>query len=448
MLSILAFLLTIGILVVVHEYGHYLFARMFKVRVLTFSIGFGPKIFSYQTKSNEWRLSLIPFGGYVRMLDEREGYVADNEKHFAFNNKHPYQKILISFAGPLFNILFAIVIYYFIAIYGTTQVKPVISSFNPNLIQNTLKVSITTPSQIIEIDGYKPISWADADKKFNRTVMTKPMFNLQLQSASTANIQTVPVNGETLRRHFSADAYLETMGLYPVSYIPIIAYVEPRSVADKSGLKVGDKIVAINSKPVTNWFFVADTIHSSSGVQIKLKVSRGGKELDYVVTPIGKNDSSGQLVGMLGIMPTLDEKLLQQNSFTQRHDMLSSLYYAVNECYRVIQFNLKSIYQILTGIVSAYNLGGPITIAKIGAGAIHDGVSQFAEFLALISIGLAIMNLLPIPVLDGGHILIYIIELIINKPLPNSIVEFIFKLGFVFVLGLSLFAVFNDMMRL
>lgn len=446
MLSILAFLLTIGILVVVHEYGHYLFARMFKVKILIFSVGFGPKILSLKSKSNEWRISLIPFGGYVRMLDERECVVNDNEKHLAFNNKPPYQKILIAFAGPLFNILFAILVYYSIAIIGITQVKPVISAINSKLIQDTLKVNITTPSQIIAIDGYKPGSWADADKKFNDSVQNKPQFNLQLQH--TLSIQTLQINGEILKQHFNNEAYLETAGLYPINYLPVISYVEPHSAADKSGLKPDDKIVAINSKTITNWFQVADTIRSSPGVELDIKINRAGKNLNYIITPISKNDSNGQLIGVLGIVPLLDEKLLQQNTFTQKYDLFHAFNYALAECYRVAQFNIIGIYQIVTGAVSPYNLGGPITIAKIGAGAIHGGIIQFGEFLALVSISLALMNLLPIPILDGGHIIIYAIELIINRQLSNSVQEFIFKLGFILVLGLSIFAIYNDMMRL
>jgi len=449
MLSLLAFLLTIGILVVVHEYGHYLFARIFKVKILTFSVGFGPKILSYQSKSNEWRLSLIPFGGYVRMLDEREGVVNENEKHLAFNNKNPYQKILIAFAGPLFNILFAIALYYIIALIGTTELKPVISSINPTLLQNTIKADLVIPSQIIAIDGHQTKTWNDANEQFNQSVIHKSQFTMQLKGTSGSDLlQTININSAILNQHFDKSAYLETIGLYPMLYLPVISYVEPHSVADKSGLKVNDQIVAINSKAVTNWFQVAEAIHSSPGERLQIKIKRGNNNLDYSVIPEGKSDGSGQVVGMLGIMPSLDQTSFTQNSFIQKYDMLHSLAYAFNECYSVIRFNLFSIYQIVTGGISLYNLGGPISIAKVGGVAIHDGIVRFAEFLALISIGLAIMNLLPIPVLDGGHILIYLIEIIIGRQLTNDIQEFIFKIGFVFVLGLSLFAIYNDIMRL
>lgn len=448
MFAVLAFLLTIGILVVVHEYGHYLFARLFNVKILTFSVGFGPKLFSFNTKSNEWRLSLIPFGGYVRMLDEREGIVNDNEKHLAFNNKPPSQKILIAFAGPLFNILFAIFVYYIIALIGVTQVKPIIASINSNLLQETLQTSIVTPSRIVAIDGRQPKSWGDADKAFNKAIMSKPQFNIELQSSVTSKIQTVQINGALIKQHFNSDAYLETMGVYPIRYIPTISYIEPHSVADAAGLKIDDKITAINSKAIANWFQVADIIHSAPGVALLFKINRGGHDMEFSITPTAKNDNNGIPIGIIGVMPAIDQNLLQQSSYVQKYDMFHSLKYAFTECYRMIEFNLYSIYQIITGAVSPYNLGGPVTIAKIGGIAIHDGIVHFGEFLALISIGLAIMNLLPIPVLDGGHILIYLIELFTNKPLPISVVEFIFKLGFIFVMGLSLFAIYNDIMRL
>jgi len=448
MLSLLAFLLTIGILVVVHEYGHYLCARMFNVKILTFSVGFGPKILSYKSRSNEWRLSLIPFGGYVRMLDEREGKVPENEKHLAFNNKNPYQKILIALSGPLFNILFAIVVYYIIALIGITELKPVISSINPTILQNTIKTDLAIPSQIVAIDGHQTKTWNDANEQFNQAVIHKAQFTLQLKPANVADLQTVNINSVILKQHFGASAYLETIGLYPMLFLPVISYVEPHSVADKSGLKVNDQIIAINSESVTNWLFVAQTIHSSPGETLRIKIKRGNNDLVYSIIPEGKSDVSGQIVGMLGIMPTLDQTMLAQNSFIQKYDWLHSLGYAFTECYGVIRFNLSSLYQIVTGGISPYNLGGPISIAKVGGLAIHDGIVHFAEFLALISIGLAIMNLLPIPVLDGGHILIYMIEIVIGKQLSNDVQIFIFKIGFVFVLGLSLFAIYNDMMRL
>ncbi|MCC2645132.1 MAG: rseP, partial [Burkholderiales bacterium] len=435
MQSVLAFLITIGILVVVHEYGHYLFARIFKVKILTFSVGFGPKIFSYTSKSNEWRLSLIPFGGYVRMLNEREGIVNENEKHLAFNNKKPYQKILIALAGPLFNILFAVIVYYVIALIGVTALKPVISSIDvttfqntvmSNLYQNTLVPQkslasatphnsvITTPAQIIAIDGHQAKTWIEADKQFNQAVTTKSQFSLQLKQLSSGNVQTIDINGKILNQHFAGSAYLETIGLYPILYLPIISYIEPHSVADKSGLKINDYIVTINSKEITSWFQVAEIIRFSPGEEIKFKIKRGPSYIDFSVTPEGSYDGNGGVVGKLGIMPLPDQKMLMQNSFIYKYNMLHALGYAFNECYNVIKFNLVTLYQLVTNKVSLYNLGGPISIAKIGGVAIHNGLINFAEFLALISIGLAIMNLLPIPVLDGGHILIYVIELIIG----------------------------------
>ncbi len=335
MLSLLAFLLTIGILVVVHEYGHYLFARMFRVKILTFSVGFGPKIFSFKSKANEWRLSLIPFGGYVRMLDEREGVVAENEKHLAFNNKNPYQKILIALAGPLFNILFAVLVYYVIAQIGVTQLKPVISRINPTLLQNTIKANMTIPSRIIAIDGQQTSTWNEANKQFNQAVINKTHFNMQLQPD-----QTVSIDSTILKQHFGKNAYLETIGIYPVQYLPIISYVEPHSVADKAGIQVNDKIVAINSKNVTDWFAVADAIKMAPGETLELKIQRGKSNLVYKVIPESKRDNNEQIIGVLGIMPSPDVDLLKQNSFTQKYDMLQSVGYAFNEGYNVIWFNL------------------------------------------------------------------------------------------------------------
>jgi regulator of sigma E protease len=445
MLSIIAFLLTIGILVVVHEFGHYLVARLFRVKILTFSIGFGPKLFSYQGRHNEWVVSAILLGGYVRMLDEREGEVPQNQKSLAFNNKKPYQKILIALAGPGFNIIFAILAYYFMALAGVPQLKSVIASINPKVAINNIANLPNPGSTIVAINNKPVTTWTEADKQFTQAVNSTGV--ITLTANSNGQVNTYSLDGQKLKKRYSDNIYLETIGLYPFVYLPIIAYVEPSSVAFDAGLKPEDKIIAINGIKMSNWFEVADVISGSPGKKLDLIIERKSRPINLTVIP-KLMDTDGHLTGKLGIMPTMDQELLKNNSFTQKYNWYSGAIYAINECYAIMRLNLSGIYQLVTGKMSLHNISGPVTIARVGKSAMHLGLKSFVDFLALISIGLAIMNLLPIPVLDGGHVVIYTLEWMFGREMAYNVQGFIFKIGLIIILSLSVFAIYNDLLRL
>lgn len=444
MITFLVFLLTLGILVVFHEFGHYVVARMFKVKVITFSVGFGPKLFTFKTKSNDWCISAIPLGGYVKMLDAREGEIPVGQEHLAFNYKKPWQKILIAFAGPFFNLLFAFLAYYFMALVGVNELKPIISSVNPELVAIN-QVNITANSTIQKINGIAVHSWQQADKLFNQQVQKSPM--VQLGVTANNKESQIDLNLTQAVKHFHDELYLETIGLYPVSYLPIIAYIEPNSPAMKAHLQINDQIISINSQQIASWFEIAKTIQNSAGETLSIQVKRQDKLLDVQVVPVS-SDNDGQVVGKIGIMPTLNQKLLQEHSYTHKYNFLSAFSNAASSCYSVIVLNLSGFYAIAVGKISVNNLGGPISIAKASRGALASGIKDFVDFLALISIGLAIMNLLPIPVLDGGHILIYAIEWVIGKEVTHSMQILIFKISFVLVMGISILAIYNDILRL
>ena len=438
------FIFTISILVVFHEFGHYVVARLFRVKIITFAVGFGPKLFAFRSKSNEWRVGCIPLGGYVRMLDAREGEVPLDEKHLAFNYKKPYQKILIACAGPMFNVLFAILAYYVLALVGVPELRPVISSID-NEIAAVNNINIPTNSLIQKINGINVYTWKMADTVFYEQIQHSPMINLHIMLNNKQFIYKLDLTKAA--NHFHRQLYLENLGLYPFSYLPVIAYVEPSSPAAIAKLRIQDKIIAINQNKIDSWFSLATTIKNSPDKQLTIQVERGGKLLNLLVIPDSTN-VNGQLIGKVGIMPTLNEKLLADNSYTHKYNLLTAAPYAFVACYSVIAFNISSLYGILIGQVSLHNLGGPISIAKASSGALALGIKAYIDFLALISISLAIMNLLPIPILDGGHIVIYLIEWIIGREVTHNVQIFIFKLGFVLLMCVTLFAIYNDILRL
>ncbi|MFN8769719.1 MAG: RIP metalloprotease RseP [Neisseriaceae bacterium] len=445
-MAILAFLITIGILVIIHEFGHYVVARACNVKVLTFSIGFGPKLFNLKGKHNDWSISLIPLGGYIKMLDEREGEIKDEFKHLAFNRKKPWQKILIALAGPGFNILFAIIVYYILALTGIFTLKPIIMSINP-LVQIGSVKQFNHDMYINKINGKSVLTWNDADKLFHLAVKKGDIVKLDV-SESVLTSRNVVLNLKQERINYNQNMYLETLGLYPYSYLPIISYVEPNSPAYNAGLKVGDEIIGINNILKPDWFVVLNEIRSSVDKTIYLRIkTKSSNEQLITLKPILENND-GTLYGKIGIMPTLNQKDLDKNSLVMKYGIVDGFTYAIKSCYSIIALNLSLLVDILSGHMSAANLGGPISIAKAGELALEDGIKKFADFLAIISLGLAIMNLLPIPVLDGGHLVIYIVEWIIGKEVSHKTQMLIFKIGFILVIAISLFAIYNDILRL
>lgn len=444
-LSILAFLITILIVVIVHEFGHYIFARLFKVKIFVFSVGFGPKLFSFKGKYNEWRLSTIPFGGYVKMLDEREGPVAKADQPFAYNNKKPYQKIIIASAGPIFNLLFAAIVYYCLAISGVPELKPIIASVNSEVAMLN-NISFMPGTKINKINNALVTSWSGADRVFNRMAKYYELINLNVTTPGLQT-RTITLNIKQMRKHFSQGLYLESLGLYPASYLPIISYVEPNSPAMHSGLQLGDQIVAINNIKMNNWFNIASYIKQTADQIVTIDVLRNNQTIGIKVRP-EITDNDGHVAAKIGIMPTLNDKELLQNSIVKKYSYISAFGYAINSCYSVISLNLSSLYDIFSGNGTLSNLGGPIMVAKVGGKAFSLGIKEFVNFLALISIGLALINLLPIPVLDGGHVLIYLVEWIIGKEVSYSLQNIIFMLGIILVVGISFIALYNDLLRL
>lgn len=444
MSAILAFLLTIGILVVIHEFGHYIFARIFKVKIISFSIGFGPKLLKWQGKHNEWCISSIPLGGYVKMLDEREATVANEYKHLAYNNKAPWQKILIAFAGPFFNILFAFFAYYALSLYGVYTLKPIIQDINPTPLIKNLQ-AIKPNSTIIAIDKIPTHSWEEANNIFSKEIDYKNIINFSLQHDNKPS--NIALDLTNFKQNIPNASTLSDIGIYPIEYISTISYIEPQSVADKSGLKAQDKIISINNIDIYSWFQVSNLIKNSPGQKMLFEIERNNKPMTIEITPESLTDD-GQIIGKIGIMPTLNTDLLLQNSYIQKYTWISGIGYGYNACISALVGNITMISLMLQNKVSWHNLGGPVTIAQASDNAMHKGIKDFIDLLALISLSIALMNLLPIPVLDGGHILIYTIEWIIGKPISNSIQQTMFAIGFMIIMLLTLTAFYNDFLRL
>ena len=444
MLSLLIFLLTIFILVIVHEFGHYTVARACGVQVISFSVGFGPKLISYKSNHNEWLISAIPLGGYVRMLDERESPVPSSLKHKAFNLKAPWQKILIAFAGPLFNILFALFIYYILALNGVENIRPIVASINTNLATIS-HMNVPENSIITQINDKSVYSWENANHVFSAEVAKSNSIKITYTHQHIESSQII--NLIQLKQKFNNKLTLDNLGIMPFKLLPIISYIEPSSPASKSGLKISDQIIQINQQIIKTWAQVADIIQKNPNRRLKLIVKRNNDELNLNIIPDTYNND-GQTTGKIGIMPTLDDKLLKDNTFIQNYTLITATNYAVSSSYNIIKLNISNLSSLINGKISWHNIGGPIAIANAGTNALNASIKKFIDFLALISLSLAFMNLLPIPILDGGHILIYLSEWITGHEINHKTQDIILKFGLVLILGLTFIALYNDALRL
>ncbi len=445
--NLLFFLVALGILIAVHEYGHFWTARKCGVKVERFSIGFGKAIWSHTGRDGtHYSLAMIPLGGYVKMLDERVETVPDELKAQAFNNRPLWQRSAIVAAGPLANFIFAIVAYWLVLILGMPALKPVVGELVPNSIAS--QAGIEKGMELTEVSGIKTPDWQSVNLQFvshigdeTMTLTVKPDANSAYTLERELDLSSWSYNPES-------DSSLETLGIIPFSpkVTTLIAQVVEGSAAEKAGLEVDDEIIAINGQPITKWKNVVETIRNNPQTAILLDVKRNDELLALSLIPDSKIQE-GVARGFAGLMPKVDP-WPESYVFTQKYGPLAAIPAAFEKTWQVVVLTVGMVKKLLTGDVAVENLSGPISIAK-GAGMTADfGLVYFLGFLALISVNLGIMNLFPLPVLDGGHLLFFAIEAVTRRPVSERIQEIGFRLGTAVIVVLMVVALFNDFSRL
>ncbi|WP_028950109.1 RIP metalloprotease RseP [Sulfurihydrogenibium subterraneum] len=436
-MTLLAFLIMLGVLITIHELGHFLFARMFGVKVESFSIGFGPPIFKWRGKETEYQVALIPLGGYVKMYGEdsmTEPIQGNVDKSAfsdprSFHSKPNWQKMLIAFAGPLFNIILAIILFIAVYIIGTKEPaylsEPVVVGYvEKNSIAE--KVGIQPFDKIIKVNGKEVKNW----KEFTIEIGMKAGKNVELEIFRNGNIQKVSVL-------LPDDMTKQSFGISPVLPAKVGKVLE-NSPAAKAGLKEGDVIVGVNGRPINTWFEFADFMASLKEKQsINLLVKRDNKIFSIMIEP-QYNEELKKFT--IGIAPKFEAKTIQYSPIE-----------AVGKAFEKTKDLTVAIYNVIAGLitgeVSFKTLGGPISIAKFSGEALETGISTFLFAMAFISLQLGYLNLLPIPVLDGGLILILLIETIIRRPLPDKAKEYLAYFGFALLGTLMIYVIFNDILR-
>lgn len=443
--TILFFLLALSILVGVHEAGHYLAARWCGVRVLRFSIGFGKPFLTWRNKENtEFSLAPIPLGGYVRMLDERDGDVAEEDLPYTHNRQSPQKRIFIAAAGPLANFVLAIGIFWLISLLGVSVVRPWVTA--PQVESAWSGQWPEGRVEIVAVDGQPVADLREVQLALLSRLGESGEIVLDVRSPEGMNAQVRYPIDRWLARVQDPNPFAELGLQFWRPELPaVIAEVQTGSVAERAGLRPNDRVLAVNGEPVSVWSQWVRVIQASPEVPVELLVERVGGQLTVSVVPEAFTDPQGNVVGRLGVIAAaLDQTDLVR---TVRYGPVAAVGEAVRETAATSGMILDFLRKMVTGQASVRNLSGPVSIAQVAGDSASFGFVAFLSFLALLSISLGIFNLLPIPVLDGGHILYYVVELVRGKPLSERVQTIGLQVGIALLIGVMIIAFANDFQR-
>jgi len=446
--TLAAFAFALGALVVVHEFGHYLAARLCNVKVLRFSVGFGRVIASrrYGRDNTEWALAAFPLGGYVKMLDEREGDVPAEELPRAFNRQSVYRRIIIVIAGPLANFLLAIFLYWLIFMHGVPGIRPVIGAVTPD--SAAAHAQFEAGETIVRIGSDPVTTWQDARWLMLKYAVDRAWVALEVQN-ERAQINVRQLDMSALTPADLDGNFLRALGFARLQppLPPVIGRVMPGGAAERGGILAGDEVTAIDSAPLDRWDQVVAAISASPERQLLIEVKRGQTRLQMKILPDAAVEN-GTRIGRIGVAVRFDENSVKKYMVEMRYSPWDSLVRAGERTWDTARFSLSMLGKMIIGEVSLKNLSGPITIADYAGQSAQIGWISYLAFLALISISLGVLNLLPIPLLDGGHLMYYMLEIVKGSPVSTRIMEIGQNVGMGLLFLLMAFALYNDITRL
>ncbi|MEW9681845.1 RIP metalloprotease RseP [Pseudomonas sp. TE50-2] len=440
-------LIALGVLVTFHEFGHFWVARRCGVKVLRFSVGFGtPLLRWHDRQGTEFVVAAIPLGGYVKMLDEREGEVPPALIEQSFNRKSVRQRIAIVAAGPVANFLLAILFFWVLAMLGSQQVRPVIGAVEAGSLAASAGLGVG--QEIVSIDGKPTNGWSAVNLQLVRRLGESGTLRVGvLDEGATVERQLDITLNNWLKGADEPDP-IQSLGLRPwrPAMVPVLAEIDPKGPAAAAGLKTGDKLLALDGVALGDWQQVVDAVRARPERTVNLRIERDGATLEMPVTLArkGEGQASGGYLGAGVKASEWPAKMLREVSYGP----LEAVGEGLSRTWNMSVLTLESLKKMLFGELSVKNLSGPITIAKVAGASAQSGVGDFLNFLAYLSISLGVLNLLPIPVLDGGHLLFYLIEWARGRPLSDRVQGWGVQIGISLVVGVMLLALINDLGRL
>ena len=446
--TIAAFLVALGILIVVHEYGHYLAARICNVKVLRFSVGFGRPLLRWQRgrDATEWIIAAVPFGGYVKMLDEREGPVEAAQLARAFNRQGVWRRIFIVAAGPAFNFLFAIAVYAGLFIYGLPEARPVVAEPPAGTLAHS--AGLRAGDTVRAIGGQQIETWQELRWRVVQGALQRESLPLEVIDDRQAVAQLRLDLTSFPAAEFEGDA-LERIGLrlYRPPLAPVFGAIVAGSPAERAGLRIGDRVTQAGGKAIAYWEELVQASRDRPGTPLRLTIERGGERIALDVVPEAVH-ANGMQIGRVGAAPQLPPAHADRILVRVHYSPIGALAKACEKTADIAWFSLRILGRMLVGEVSWKHLSGPVTIADYAGQSAQMGWLSYATFLALISISLAVLNLLPIPLLDGGHLMYYAVEIIRGSPVSERAMELGQRVGLALLLLMMAFAFYNDLNRL
>lgn len=445
---IVAAILLLGPLIAIHEFGHYFVARKLGVKVLVYSIGFGPTVLKWTSKKSgiQYQLSALPLGGYVKMLDEREGNVAEADLPYAFNRQHPWKRIAIVAAGPLINLIFAVLLFWVLFLPAQEQLNTRIGKVLVNSPAATAQMHVG--DKITAVDGAKTSTWEQLNFALVDRAGETGVIHIDADRNGQATSFALPIQNFLKDQNQSP---LDSLGFIPYRpHIPAtVMKLNEDGAAIRQGMKAGDRIVAIDGVKMKDWFDVVEVVQASPEKLLKIDVLRQNQLVHLEVMPQGKRDNMGNVSGVLGVQNNPGQVVIpEEYKQTIQYGPVEAFGKALDKTGQISTMILNSIVKMVRGLIGFENLSGPITIAKVAGQSAEMGWQTFMSFMALMSVSLGILNLLPIPMLDGGHLVYYFVELIRGKPVSEQIQLVGLKIGMVLLGSMMLLALFNDFMRL
>lgn len=441
--TVLAFLIVLGPLIAIHEFGHFWVARRLGVKVLTYSIGFGRGLIKWRDKQGtQYQIAAIPLGGFVRMADEREGEVAPEDLPRAFNRQPVWARMAIVAAGPLINLLLAVLLYWFLFLQHTDSdmLRTVVGKVQQN--SPAAVAGLKAGDEITRIDDTRITGWESVTYALIDRMGETGQLVVTVKPGGTGAEQVHSVKLDRFLRESGADPF-KTLGFEPMNIAPVLGKVMAGNPGERQGLKVGDKITKADGKPVDSWWELVSVVEAHPGKPFVAEVLRNGQPLNLTLTPESQS-AGGKVVGKLGIGMDPPANMVRHLNY----GVFDALKMALDKTAYQIRFTLEALGKMLRGMIGLDNLSGPITIAKVAGQAASIGWESLLGFMALLSVSLGVLNLLPIPVLDGGHLVYYAIEGVIGRPLSEKAQMLGLRIGIALMGGLMLLAIFNDLSRL